>query len=74
MNRLAFVFVVIGLFVVCLGVLPFIFAYPYCVDCDYSGPGNFWQLILMVAYEGQIWYLAIGITLLSISGMFFLKR
>lgn len=49
-----------------IGILPFIFDYPYS-DGPNSGPSNMWQLILMVSYEGNGWYLILGLTLVLLS-------
>lgn len=49
-----------------IGILPFIFAYPFS-DGPNSSPSNKWELILMISYEGKGSYLILGIALLLIS-------
>lgn len=53
-----------GLFYTFLGVLPFLFDYPYCNHCPNSGPANFWELLLVASHEGEGWYLHAGVILL----------
>jgi hypothetical protein len=53
---------IIGAALIVLGAIPSIFAYPYS-DGPNSGPSNTWELTLMIAYEGWIWFLIIGLVL-----------
>jgi hypothetical protein len=71
---IATILLVLGIIATFIGILPFIFAYPYCNGCANSGPSSFWELILMLSYDGKVWYLLIGITLLLFSGVFFFKQ
>lgn len=74
LKILSLVMAVSGVVVTFLGILPFIFAYPYCDYCPNSGPSNLRELILMTSYEGKGWYLVIGIVLLVLSVQLFFKQ
>ena len=74
MRIIATLLLVLGIIVTFIGILPFIFTYPYCNGCANSGPSNFWELILMLSYGGKVWYLLIGITLLLFSGVLLFKQ
>lgn len=56
-----------------IAILPFFFAYPYS-DGPNSGPSNLWELILMISYEGQKWYLLAGIAFLFVLCLFHFKQ
>lgn len=66
MKVLSIISLILGTIVTIIGVLPFIFKYPFS-NSPNSGPSNLWELILMISYEGKEWYLIGGITLLLIS-------
>ncbi|MFJ7646861.1 hypothetical protein ACIQ1H_04885 [Lysinibacillus sp. NPDC097279] len=66
MKKLAMLFLISGLIVTLFGFTPFLFYYPFS-DSPNSGPSNLWELILMISYEGKVWYLIFGIVLLSAS-------
>ncbi|ANB60999.1 LPXTG cell wall anchor domain protein [Anoxybacillus amylolyticus] len=54
---------VVSIFSTIIGSLPLYFAYPFSNGPN-SGPANKWELLLMLSYEGQKWYLFVGIVLL----------
>ncbi|MBB4073830.1 hypothetical protein GGR02_001593 [Anoxybacillus voinovskiensis] len=64
---------VIGLLSTIMGSLPFYFAYPFSNDPN-SGPANGWELILMLSYEGQKWYLLGGIVLFLALGLSYFSQ
>jgi hypothetical protein len=65
---------IIGIISTIVGILPFYFAYPLHY-VPISGPSNGWELILMLSYEGQKWYLLVGIVLLLVFGIsFFIQQ
>jgi len=64
LKKLSMLFLISGLIATFFGLFPFLFAYPFS-DSPNSGPSNLWQLLLMLSYEGQGWYLILGIVLLS---------
>jgi len=53
----------LGVILTFLGVLPFVFSYPFSNGPN-SGPSSLWELMLMISYDGKGWYLIIGIALL----------
>ncbi|NUU62128.1 hypothetical protein [Paenibacillus agri] len=63
---------VLGVISLVVGLIPYIFDYPYCNGCENSGPSNIWELIIMLSYEG--WYLQIGLSLLLISSLLLYKQ
>lgn len=67
MRILSVAWLISGAMAAVMGALPLFFSYPYCQDCAHSGPSNSWELLLMIAYEGQGWYLGIGFVLLLLS-------
>ncbi|MBS4201773.1 hypothetical protein KHA93_19400 [Bacillus sp. FJAT-49732] len=74
MKILSILFLIPGTIATFIGILPFIFAYPYCDRCPNSGQSNLWELILMTSYEGKGWYLVNGIVLLMLSILTFFKQ
>jgi hypothetical protein len=66
MKKISVLLLILGAIGTIIGILPFIFAYPYS-DGPNSGPSNVWELILMISYEGKGWYLILGIALLLLS-------
>lgn len=73
MNILNFLSLLLGVILTFLGVLPFVFSYPFSNGPN-SGPSSLWELILMVSYDGKSWYLIIGIALLLLPLFFVLKE
>jgi hypothetical protein len=71
MKKIPILLLILGATSIVIGILPFVFAYPYSEGPN-SGPSNGWELILMLSYEEQLWYLLIGITLsfISVSPLF----
>jgi len=67
MKMLSVISLSLGTIITIIGILPFIFAYPYCNGCTNSGPSNLWELILMISYEGKGWYLIVGLILWLLS-------
>ena len=67
MKVLSVISLTLGTIVSIVGLLPFIFAYPYCNECTNSGPSNLWELIIMNSYTEKGWYLFVGIALLFLS-------
>lgn len=63
---------VLVLILMFLGILPFIFTYPFSEGPN-SGPSNLWELILMISYEGKEWYLMTGFALLILFAFSLLK-
>ncbi|MDQ0888805.1 hypothetical protein QFZ81_003893 [Paenibacillus sp. V4I9] len=63
---------IIGAVLIVFGAFPSIFAYPYS-DGPNSGPTNTWELTLMIAYEGWMWFLIIGLVL-SVFSLLKLRR
>lgn len=63
---------IIGLALIVFGAIPSIYAYPYS-NVPNSGPSNTWELTLMIAYEGWIWFLIIGLVL-SVFSLLKLRR
>ncbi|WP_232697426.1 LPXTG cell wall anchor domain-containing protein [Brevibacillus daliensis] len=74
MKKTSMLSLFLGIIVTFIGILPFIFAYPYCNGCANSGPSNFWELTLMLSYEGQGWYMITGIVLLLLAMLSLFKR
>jgi hypothetical protein len=74
MKKITICILIVGVILTIMGILPFLFAYPYCNFCPNSGPSNGWELILMLSYEGQKWYLLVGIVFLLISGLSYFKQ
>ncbi|WP_274362842.1 hypothetical protein [Paenibacillus thermotolerans] len=74
MKKIAALLLIFGTFATIAGLLPFIFPYPNCQNCEHSGPSNVWELLLMISYEGKGWFLMIGIALLLLSLFRLLKR
>ncbi|MFD0711702.1 hypothetical protein [Paenibacillus sp. GCM10027626] len=72
MKVISVLLLILGTIGVIVGILPFIFDYPYS-DGPNSGPSNMWELILMVSYEGKGWYLILGLALVLLS-MFLLFK
>ncbi|MFS0821922.1 hypothetical protein [Bacillus sp. 1P02SD] len=66
MRRILILFLVIGLLISFFGILPFVFDYPFSEEAN-SGPKNYWELILMISYEGKGKYLVVGILLLLLT-------
>lgn len=73
MKRISVFLLILGLLAMFIGILPFIFAYPYS-DGPNSGPLNVWELIIMTSYDGWGWYLVIGIVLFILSIFFLFLR
>ncbi|GLI08495.1 hypothetical protein YDYSG_45260 [Paenibacillus tyrfis] len=67
MKKLSVVLLLFGTIVMFIGILPFIFTYPYCHGCVNSGPSTWRELVLVLSYEGKGRYLAVGIALLLLS-------
>lgn len=72
MQIISRIFLVIGIIFICLGVLPWLVAYPYS-DGPGSGPQNLWETIVMTAYDGQVLLLILGV-LLVIGELFLLYK
>ncbi|MEH7236680.1 hypothetical protein [Bacillus sp. JJ1562] len=66
MRKILNLFLVIGLLISIFGILPYIFDYPLSEGAD-SGPRNYWELILMISYEGKGKYLVVGVLLLVLT-------
>jgi LPXTG-motif cell wall-anchored protein len=73
MKTFSVLLLILGAIVTIIGILPFMFAYPYS-DGPNSGPSNVWELILIISYEGWGWYLIIGIVLLLFSSFSLFKQ
>lgn len=73
MKRISVFLLILGVILTFIGILPFIYAYPYS-DGPNSGPLNVWELIIMISYDGWGWYLVIGIILFILSIFLFLKQ
>jgi hypothetical protein len=72
-KKISISLLILGAISIVVGILSFIFAYPYSDGPNpNSGPSNGWELILMLSYEGQTWYLLIGIALsfFSVTSLF----
>jgi hypothetical protein len=61
-RALYFLSLIIGIVFIAMGVIPAIFAYPYC-DGPNSGPVSFWELILIASYEQWALFLIVGMIL-----------
>ena len=66
MKKILILFFVIGILITFFGFLPFVFEYPFSKDAN-SGPRNYWELILMISYEGKGKYLVVGVLLLVLT-------
>ena len=66
MKLLSSISLTFGTVVAIIGILPYLFNYPYSNSPD-SGPSNLWELILMISYDGKGSYLIVGIALLFLS-------
>ncbi|MDV6378601.1 hypothetical protein ORD22_10265 [Sporosarcina sp. GW1-11] len=64
MKIIAVLSLFFGVILTIVGMLPFIFPHPVCDGCQNSGPENFWELILMLSYDGKRWYLIGGLAFL----------
>lgn len=73
MKRIPVFLLILGVTATFIGILPFIFAYPYS-DGPNSGPLNMWELITIISYEGWVWFLVIGIVLFILSIFFLFLR
>ncbi|MBD8038815.1 hypothetical protein H9635_18890 [Solibacillus sp. A46] len=73
MKIFATISLLFGIIFTFIGVLPFIFSYPFS-NGPHSGPSNAWELILMISYDGKGWYLIIGIALLLVPNFLVFKR
>lgn len=69
MKVFSVLFMILGVILTLLGILPFILKYPFN-NSPNSGPANIWELILMISYDVKGWYLMIGIGLLLLSSFF----
>ena len=63
MKVLSAISPILGAIFTIVGILPFVFNYPYS-DSPNSGPSNLWELIIMISYDGKGWYLFVGIAFL----------
>lgn len=66
MKVLSAILLTLGTIVTIIGILPFIFNYPFN-NSPNSGYSNYWELILIISYEEKGWFLIVGITLLLLS-------
>jgi hypothetical protein len=66
MKITSILLLILGVIGTIIGILPFTIGYPYS-DGPNSGPSNYWELVLMISYEGRGLYLIIGFALLLIS-------
>lgn len=55
-----------------LGSIPFFIDYPFNDLSENSGPSNFWELIVMSAYQAKA--MPIGIIMLIVGGVLFYKK
>ncbi len=65
----------LGTALIVFGLLPVAYAYPYSNGPD-SGPRNYWELMLMIAYHNGTASVVIGILLLLLAAsmMFFFNK
>jgi len=61
-KAIYFLFLIIGIIFIVLGVIPAIFDYPYS-DEPNSGPASLWELILIMSNEQWILFLIVGLIL-----------
>ncbi|WP_026674766.1 LPXTG cell wall anchor domain-containing protein [Alkalihalobacterium bogoriense] len=74
MKIISVLLILFGVILTFLGVLPYIFNNPHSAG-PYSGPANYWELLLMIAYDSKPWYIIIGVCLLiSMISSLLLKR
>lgn len=73
MRKILILFLVIAILISIFGILPFVFEFPFSEGAN-SGPSNFWELILMISYEGKGKYLVVGILLLILTIPAIIKR
>lgn len=71
MNKFAILLAILGAISLVFGFIPYLFDYPTS-NSPNSGPVNFWEFMIMLAYEG--WYLQIGLVLSLISSILLYKR
>jgi hypothetical protein len=60
-KKVAVTLFLLGAIAIMIGLIPFVFDFPYN-NSENSGPRNYWELIIMMAYDGV--YLPIGIVML----------
>ncbi len=63
---------VLGIILVIFGIVPFVVPFPNNNPLN-SGPANFCELLIYLAYDGKTWLLPTGIILLLI-GLFSLYK
>jgi hypothetical protein len=69
-KGLSILLIVFGLFSTFFGLIPFFVQFPEAKGGN-SGPANFGELLIYLAYDGKGWYLSIGIIMLLL-GLFLL--
>lgn len=74
MRRLLILPICIGGILLVMGVLPFIFAYPFSNGGENSGPSNVLEFILMISYENQVSSLLIGVVITFLPLLLIRKR
>jgi hypothetical protein len=52
-----------GVFLSFIGLIPYVVHFPTS-DPTASGPRNLWEVLIYFAYDGEGWYLPIGIIML----------
>jgi hypothetical protein len=72
MRNISLFLFLIGIVLTVFGIIPFVFAFPYS-DIPYSGPSNFWELVVMISYDSKGWSLLIGIVI-SLFSLFLRKQ
>jgi hypothetical protein len=70
---LSILLTVFGLFSTFFGLIPFFVQFPEARGGN-SGPANFRELLIYLAYEGKGWYLSIGIIMLLLGLFLLLKK
>ncbi|QFG00150.1 hypothetical protein PB01_15670 [Psychrobacillus glaciei] len=63
--------VIFGVVAVLIGLIPYVIDFPYTTWGENSGPKNYWELIIYIAYDG--WYLHFGIVMVLV-GFFLLYK
>lgn len=63
--------VILGALGTLIGLIPYVINFPYTTSSENSGPKNYWELIIYIAYDG--WYLQIGIVMIIVGFLLLYK-
>lgn len=64
MKTIAILLMVLGGIPTIFGLIPYLAQFPR--SKENSGPANFWEMLIYLAYDGKGWFLSFGIIVLLI--------